>query len=284
MRTDRQLTYEETSEVVRFIRNRVNSSPPLGIVCGSGLGKLADEVKDPQVIQYADIPNFPVTTVSGHEGNLVFGTFGEKPVVIMQGRFHPYEGYSNNEIATPIRVLKLLGVETLFVTNAAGSLNQTFQCGDFVVIKDHISLPGLALNNVLIGPNEERFGPRFVTMSDAYSSRLRSVALRVANENGFSTRVHEGVYVNVGGPTYETAAECRLLRLIGGDVVGMSTVPEVVVARHAGMEVFAISLVTNICGLEGDISKPTSHEEVLHTAQAGACALQKFLVQMVSHL
>ncbi|KER18584.1 hypothetical protein T265_15960, partial [Opisthorchis viverrini] len=256
------LNRKYVQQIVDFIRERITILPTVGIVCGSGFGKMASKMKNAQVLKYEDIPNFPRSTVVGHPGNLVFGEFGGKMVVVMQGRFHMYEGYERQHVSStfqiyvfyqitiPIRVMKLLGVEILLLTNAAGGLNRSLKVGDLVCIKDHISFPGMSLNNVLVGPNDEDFGERFIAISDAYDSNLRSIFKKVVAEMNFSDVVKEGVYAHVGGPTYESPAECRMLLMIGADVVGMSTAPEVLVARHAGIRVFALSLVTNVSVLD----------------------------------
>ncbi|KAF5395555.1 Purine nucleoside phosphorylase [Paragonimus heterotremus] len=213
-------SYEAIQKTASFIEDRIKSKPTVGIICGSGLGKLASAVKNPQLIKYEDIPNFPCTNVIGHEGNLIFGELGGKSVMVMQGRFHLYEGYGEEAIIIPIRLMKILGVDTLLVSNAAGGLNRNFKLGDLVIIKDHISLPGLTLKNILIGPNDERFGTRFVATSDAYDVKLRRAFQAIVQQQGHSKIVHEGVYVHIGGPTYESPAENRMLILMGADVVG----------------------------------------------------------------
>ncbi|CAH8628568.1 unnamed protein product [Schistosoma guineensis] len=258
--------------------------PEIGIICGSGLGKLADGVKDKIIIPYTKIPNFPKTSVIGHSGNLIFGTLSGRKVVVMQGRFHMYEGYTNDKIALPIRVMNLLGVKILMVSNAAGGLNRSLKLGDFVILKDHIYLPGLGLNNVLVGPNHEEFGPRFPALSDAYNSDLRKLAMQVAVENGFGDSVHQGVYVMNGGPCFETPAECTMLLNMGCDVVGMSTIPEVVIARHCGIQVFAVSLVTNISVLDVESSVKANHEEVLATGAQRAELMQSWFEKIIEKL
>ncbi|KAJ3094805.1 hypothetical protein HK100_006014 [Physocladia obscura] len=219
----------------------------VGIICGSGLGGLADTLDAPRVeFLYKDIPNFAVSTVSGHAGKLVFGYLSGKATVCMVGRKHAYEGHSLLRTVFPVRVMKLIGVHTLIVTNAAGGLNPAFKVADIVLIQDHISLPGIAGLSALVGPNLDSFGPRFPPVSDAYDYSLRVAAFQASKAVGISTDdIHEGVYCMVAGPSYESRAEARFLRSIGGDCVGMSTVPEVIVARHAGIKVLGISLVTN---------------------------------------
>lgn len=228
-------------QTAAFLRQRLGSRPlPLAaVILGSGLGPLADHIDDPLVIPYPDIPNFRRTTAIGHKGNLIFGSLAGRPVMAMQGRFHFYEGCSMLEVTFPVRVMAALGIRTLFVSNAAGALNPSYRVGDLMVISDHISF----MPNPLIGPNFDRFGPRFPDMTTVYSPRLRDAALRSAASLGLSLR--QGVYVAETGPAYETPAEYRMFAALGGDAVGMSTVPEVIVARHCGMEVFGISVITN---------------------------------------
>lgn len=272
------------NKIADFIKSKIRIQPTVCIICGSGLGKLADAVEGSVTLAYADIPNFPQSTVVGHKGNLVFGSIGNKKVVVMQGRFHPYEGYQSSQIAIPIRVMKMLGVTTILVSNAAGGLNRRLRLGDFVIIKDHIDFASLALRNVLVGPNEDSFGPRFPALSDAYDSELRALMLKIAAEKGVSHLVHEGVYCFNGGPAYETIAECKMFLLLGGDVAGMSTVPEVIVARHCGMRVFGISLVTNISIMDYNIKHVANHQEVLETADMRAKTLQELFTELIKRM
>lgn len=279
-----RLKLETIQEAVNYIRQRISKEPTIGVICGSGLGGLAETIQKKIVIKYEDIPNFPRSTVEGHVGNLVFGELGGKYVMLMQGRFHLYEGYKNNDIILPIRVMKLLGVRTVIVTNAAGGLNRTYKPGQIVIIKDHISIPCLSKNSVLIGPNDINFGERFVALNDAYSSRLRKLFKSIAADSGHCDMVNEGVYGFVVGPTYETSSEGQLLLLMGADVLGASTVPEVVVAKHAGMEVFGLSLVTNKCAFSGDAPKKTTHEEVLEVAAASSKVLQELVGKLITQM
>nr|CAH8869038.1 unnamed protein product [Trichobilharzia regenti]CAH8869042.1 unnamed protein product [Trichobilharzia regenti] len=277
-------SYENAIKAAEHIKKQIRIVPEIGIICGSGLGNLADGIEDKTVIRYEDIPNFLRTSVVGHAGNLVFGKLGKRKVVAMQGRFHMYEGYSKEQIALPIRVLKFLGVKVLIVSNACGGLNRGFKCGDFMVIKDHISLPGLALNNVLMGSNEEKFGPRFLATSNAYSSEIRKLAIQLAEKMNIRHLVHEGVYAFTGGPTYESPAECKMLLAMGADVAGMSTVPEVLIARHCGMTVFAVSLVTNVCILDVESKAIANHEEVIAIAKKSADILQSWIKEIISNV
>lgn len=260
------ISYEAYVAAADYIRERIPTPPQVGITLGSGLASLADEVQNPVVIPYGEIPHFPRSTVEGHPGRMVLGTLAGMPVAVMQGRVHFYEGYSLPEVTFYVRVLRLLGVHTLILTNAAGGLNPDFRPGDLMIIVDHINLPGLVGHSPLWGPNEDRFGPRFVAMNKAYDRELRQLALEVAAELGIPVR--QGVYVGLGGPTFETPAEVRMLRSWGGDAVGMSTVHETVVAVHAGMRVLGISTITNVAVDRLDAEEEADHEEVLATGQA----------------
>lgn len=263
--------FEEVERVAGQIRAPLK--PQVGIITGSGLSGLTREVEEPFVIPNGEIPDFPPATVEGHPGRLVFGHLAGKAVAVMQGRSHFYEGYPLEQVTLPVRVIRALGADTLIVTNAAGGLNEAFKAGDLMLITDHISLVGMAGHSPLFGPNDERLGPRFVDMSGAYDKELRKIALEVGRELGLELR--QGVYVMVGGPTFETPAEIRFLRLLGADAVGMSTVPEVVVARHGGMQVLGISHISNMAvGHPLEAKKEGLHEEVL---EAGEKALPKLL-------
>lgn len=251
---------EQIQEAAAYIAKVTDIKPQIGLILGSGLGVLADLIENPTVIDYKDIPHFPVSTVEGHAGELVIGQVKGKNVVVMKGRFHLYEGYGVETVTFPIRVLKKLGVETLIVTNAAGGINTSFGPGDLMVITDHLNLTG---GNPLVGPNDPEFGVRFPDMSEAYSKKLCQLARRVAEEQQFVIR--EGVYAGLIGPTYETPAEIRMLRTLGADVVGMSTVSEVIVARHAGLQVLGFSCVSNMAA--GILDQPLSHAEVMETTE-----------------
>ncbi|QJD82344.1 purine-nucleoside phosphorylase [Cohnella herbarum] len=247
-------------EAAAFIRSTTDVRPEIGLILGSGLGVLGDELEDAVSIPYEDIPHFPVSTVEGHAGELLIGKLQGRNVVLMRGRFHMYEGYEPERTALPVRVMKALGVKTLLVTNAAGGVNLDYKPGNLMLISDHINLTG---RNPLVGPNDNALGVRFPDMSDAYSSRLRKVAKETAAELGFA--VQEGVYVGLLGPNYETPAEIRMLRTLGVDAVGMSTVSEVIVARHSGIEVLGISCISNMAA--GILDQPLSHEEVMETTE-----------------
>lgn len=266
--------FEKLEKAASFIERKLDGKPEIGLILGSGLGVLADEIENPVKIPYEEIPEFPVSTVEGHAGQLVLGSLSGKKVVAMQGRFHFYEGYSMDKVTFPVRVMKLLGVEKLIVTNAAGGVNEGFRAGDLMLITDHINNTG---TNPLIGPNDERFGPRFPDMSEAYSKDLRAVAKEVAGKLAIDLK--EGVYVGNSGPTYETPAEVRLARVLGGDAVGMSTVPEVIVARHCGMKVLGISCITNMAA--GILDQPLSHEEVIETTEQVKSSFLSFIKEIV---
>ncbi|WP_107727602.1 purine-nucleoside phosphorylase [Desmospora activa] len=251
---------QQAQEAAAYIGKRSGHRPVIGLVLGSGLGVLAEEIRHADVIPYEEIPHFPVSTVQGHAGQLVLGELEGQTVVAMQGRFHYYEGYGLDQVTFPIRVMKDLGVDRLIVTNAAGGINLDFGAGDLMLIQDHINL---MFNNPLFGPNAPEWGVRFPDMSDAYDPSYRQLARRVAEDQNVSLR--EGVYVGLTGPTYETPAEIRMLRKLGGDAVGMSTVPEVIAARHAGIRVLGISCISNLAA--GILDQPLSHDEVMETAE-----------------
>lgn len=258
--------YDQAMEARTMIQARSDLRPAIALILGSGLGDLAAEVRDATAIPYSEIPHFAQSTVIGHAGRLLLGTLEGAPVVVMQGRFHLYEGYSPEELTLPVRVMSLLGAETLIVSNAAGGINPAFQPGDFMLIRDHIYFPGLAGVSPLRGPNDERFGERFPPLAHAYDVYLRRLARLVAETLGEGERLREGVYAMVAGPSFETSAELKFLHAIGCDAVGMSTAPEVVVARHMGMRVLGISLITNTA--TGDESEKVQHSEVLNVADA----------------
>ncbi len=264
---------EKIKQTADYLRSRVEEMPNIAIILGTGLGTLVDYMDEKLYIPYHEIPNFPESTVQGHSGNLIFGTLGGKRVMAMQGRFHYYEGYDMKTVTFPVRVFKALGVETLFVSNAAGGMNKEFQVGDVMVITDHINL---FPENPLRGKNYEELGPRFPAMTEPYDKKLVALADSIAAEN--KMRLMHGVYVGTTGPTFETPAEYEYFRVIGGDAVGMSTVPEVIVARHADMRVFGISVITDLGGK--DITEVPSHEEVQKAAaQPTVVALMKAMVE-----
>jgi len=260
-----------------YIRSITPLQPRLGLILGSGLGDFADNVQDAVVIPYSEIPNFPLSTVAGHSGQLVLGKIQEVPVVVMQGRVHAYEGYSMNEVIFPTRVLGLLGIQRLIVTNAAGGINPGYGQGAIVALSDHINLTG---RNAVSGPNEARFGPRFFDMTRAYSPALRTLAREEAGRQGW--KLEEGVYIAVLGPSYETPAEIRAFRILGADLVGMSTVHEVIAARHMGIEVLGLSVVTNMAA--GVLDQPINHEEVMETGRRIAGQFTDLLTALIPQL
>jgi purine-nucleoside phosphorylase len=254
---------EQIDRIANFIRSRSSYQPKVGIILGSGLGALAKSVEFSTTIPYNEIPEWPVSTVIGHQGQLVFGKLEDKEVVVMQGRVHYYEGYSIAQVALPVRVLQRLGIEILFVTNAAGAVNPDFTPGDLMLITDHINMIGMAGLNPLRGPNLNELGVRFPDMSQAYDPAIMTIARKVAEEE--KMKLQEGVYISLAGPSFETPADLRFLRIIGVDAVGMSTVPEVIAARHGGTRVLGISGISNKANLDG--ATITSHEEVLEAGQ-----------------
>jgi purine-nucleoside phosphorylase len=262
-------------ESVAFIRDKTDFLPEAGIVLGSGLGGLVNELNVEHTLSYSDIPNFPVSTVEGHGSNLLFGTLNDVRVVVMQGRFHFYEGYSMQEVAFPIRVMGLLGIKRLFLSNASGGMNPEFEVGDLMIIDDHINLMG---TNPLIGKNINELGPRFPDMSAPYDPGLIKKALAIAGELGVDCKT--GIYAAVTGPTYETRAEYKYIRTVGADCVGMSTVPEVIAARHMNLPVFAISIITDMGGQEE--VQVITHEEVLRVAKKAEEKMTSILRQLVA--
>ena len=264
-------------KAAEFIKSKITQEAQIGLILGSGLGSLADKLENADFIAYEDIPGFPKSTAPGHKGRLVFGRLSGKNLVCMQGRFHFYEGYSMEEIALPIRTLKLLGIESLIITNAAGGVNTSFEVGDLMLIKDHINMMG---TNPLIGPNADDFGERFPDMSKSYTPALRELAKKAAAKLGMS--LHEGVYCACTGPSYETPAEIRAFRILGADTVGMSTVPEVIVAGHCGLPVLAISLVTNMAA--GVLDQPLSGDEVIEIGNKKSAELQALVAEIIHEL
>lgn len=261
-------------EASQFIKYKLTKQPLIGLILGSGLGILAEEITEAIEIPYEEIPHFPVSTVAGHKGQLVIGHLEGKQVIAMQGRFHYYEGYSMEQVTFPIRVMKDLGVEALIITNAAGGIQESFHPGDLMIITDHLNLMG---NHPLIGPNDEELGVRFPDMTNVYDPSFRAHAKKCAEALQLSIR--EGVYVGNTGPSYETPAEIQMLRVLGGDAVGMSTVPEVLVARHAGLRILGISCISNMAA--GILPEPLSHEEVIETTEKVKNDFLRFIKKIV---
>lgn len=277
-------TYEHLLETAQFFLDRVKQRPKIGIICGSGMGELADALTDRMVFKYEDIPYFPVSTVEGHMGQLVFGKLNGIEVLCMQGRFHYYEGYPLWKCAMPVRVMKLVGVTHLIATNAAGGLNPSYKVGDIMFVKDHINMMGFAGNNPLMGPNDERFGPRFPPMNKAYDRDLIRKSKEIFESMGLSDTVHEGIYTCLGGPNFETVAELRMLKMLGVDAVGMSTVHEVITARHCDMHVLAFSLITNECVTCYDSKDEANHEEVMDVGKMKNTVLKEFVSKLMPYI
>jgi len=268
---------DKVKEAVEFIKLKTNFLPRVALVLGSGLGSLAEKIEDPIIIKYEDIPGFPKSTVEGHAGQLVIGKLAEKIVIAMQGRFHYYEGYHLKDVTFPIRVMIGLGIESLIVTNAAGGANTEFNPGDLMIITDHINFTG---QNPLIGENLNKLGPRFVDMSKAYDSAYISIARKAGEKLGIGLR--EGVYMWFTGPVYETPAEVKLARMLGADAVGMSTVPEVIVANHEKIKVLGISCITNMAS--GILDQPLNHEEVVETSMRVKDDFEALLIEILYNI
>ncbi len=268
---------EKIRETALFVKSKIQVIPDFAIILGTGLGELVHEISDKKEISYESIPNFPVSTVEGHSGKLIFGNLGGKPVLAMQGRFHYYEGYTMKEVTFPIRVFQALGIKYLFVSNAAGGMNSSFDIGDIMLIEDHINL---FPEHPLHGKNYKELGVRFPDMSDAYNKELRLLAMNIAKENNI--KLQHGVYIGTQGPTFETPAEYNWFRIIGGDAVGMSTVPEVIVANHAKMKVLAFSIITDL-GVVGKIVEVT-HEDVQEAAKIAQPKMAYIMQEVIKKL
>lgn len=263
------------TEAKQYIKERLTSNINIGLVLGSGLGELAEQIQNPLVLPYKDIPHFPVSTVPGHEGQLVIGTVQDKEVVAMQGRFHYYEGYSMDEVVLPIRVMSLLGIDSLIVTNAAGGINDRFSNGDLMIIEDHLNFFG---TNPLIGPNDETLGPRFPDMTEAYDRKFIQLTKDAATK--LNIPIQQGVYAGVTGPVYETPSEVKMLQVLGADAVGMSTVPEVIAARHMGLRVLGITCISNLAS--GINTTELSHEEVIKTTNHVKASFIRLVKQVIA--
>ncbi len=266
--------WEQVQETAKYISDKTAFTPRYGIILGSGLGSFTDEIEVQHTLNYDEIPNFPVSTVEGHSGSLVFGKIGQNNVVAMKGRFHYYEGYSMDQVTFPVRVMKALGVEKLIVSNASGGVNSFYKVGDIVIIYDHINF---FPEHPLRGTNDERFGPRFVNMHEAYSRKMISKAKEIAVAQAID--VKDGIYLGLQGPTYETMSEYRMVKIMGADCVGMSTVPEVIVARHMNMEVFGLSVITDMGTEEG--IETLSHDEVLQAAKIAEPKVKALIKELI---
>jgi purine-nucleoside phosphorylase len=266
--------WNQVQETVSYIKSKTNFAPEYGVILGSGLGSFTNDIQIEFTLPYSEIPNFPVSTVEGHKGALVFGTIGTKKVVAMQGRFHFYEGYSMKEVTFPVRVMKFLGIEKIIVSNASGGVNPNYKVGSIVIIKDHINMMP---EHPLRGKNDERFGTRFVNMSEPYSKSMIVKAKELAQN--LNIEVQDGIYLGLQGPTFETLSEYRMVKILGADCVGMSTVPEVIVARHMDMECFGISVITDM-GDEDNIEE-VNHEEVLKAAVKAEPFVRKLIKELI---
>jgi purine-nucleoside phosphorylase len=267
--------WDKVQETVSYISKKINFTPEYGVILGSGLGGFTEDIAIEYTLPYEEIPNFPISTVQGHKGALVFGTIGNKKVVAMQGRFHFYEGYSMKEVTFPVRVMKYLGVTKLIVSNASGGVNPNYKVGSIVIINDHINFMP---EHPLRGKNDERFGPRFVNMSQPYSVEMITKVKEIAKE--LSIEVHDGVYLGLQGPTFETLSEYRMVKILGADCVGMSTVPEVIVARHMGLETFGVSIITDMGDAESILT--ISHDEVLEAAKGAEPHLRSLIRELIT--
>lgn len=276
--------YDHYVKIADYIKTKTRIKPRVLIICGSGLGGLADAVDVEMVLDYHDIPGFPVSTVVGHKGRLVFGWLGDKPVVCMQGRFHMYEGYPLWKATMPVRVCRLLGATELIATNASGGMNPEYSVCDVMIMTDHINMPGMAGNSPLLGHNIKEFGPRFPPMSQAYDRGLQRLAFDTAQELGYGEFTRRGVYAMVAGPSYETVSEIKLLRMLGADVVGMSTAPEVIVGVHCGFKCLGMSLVTNIVITDLENKEAANHEEVIEAAAQRAGDMEKLMKRVIRKL
>lgn len=277
-----QFTLTQYEDATQFISSHTRHVPTIGLVLGSGLGPLADKIEDADIIPYETIPHFPVSTVAGHAGRLVIGNLAGATVCAMQGRFHFYEGYSMQQVTLPVRVMRLLGIDTLILTNAAGGINPQFKVGDLMLIEDHINFIGMCGNHPLRGPNLPEFGVRFVATNRLYTKSLRQLTEIIAQQVGIDLK--RGVYFALAGPTFESPAEIRLIHTLGGDAVGMSTAPEATVAHHAGMKVLAISSITNMCIDQIDAENQPSHEEVNEASKFIVPKLTKLMLGLLAQL
>jgi purine-nucleoside phosphorylase len=267
---------ERINETTEFLKSKGFKNPDAGIILGTGLGGLTTKIENRIEIEYKDIPNFPLSTVAGHEGKLIYGDFGRKKIIAMKGRFHYYEGYGPEQVTLPVRVLKYLGIKCLFLSNAAGGVNPAFKVGDIMIITDHINL----LPNPLLGPNDNRIGARFPDMGEAYDKHLIKKASLIAEEKNIS--IHKGIYLATSGPTFETPAEYKYFRTIGADAVGMSTTPEVIIARHMNLPCFAVSVITDL-GIDGKIEY-TTHESVQAEAAKTESRMTTIMTELISSL
>jgi purine-nucleoside phosphorylase len=272
--------FDKAKKAADYISSKISGNYEIAVVLGSGLGSISDSLENITSIKYSDIPNMPVSTAMSHKGEFIFGELYGKKIVAMNGRLHYYEGYSMQDITLPIRILKLLGISTLIITNAAGGINSDFERGDIMLINDHINFMG---DNPLIGPNEEEFGPRFPDMSEPYSEEYISKVKKIAEKLGYSDKIKEGVYIGFTGPSFETKAELKFSKIAGADIVGMSTVPEVIVASHSGIKVLGLSVVTDIADPDREI-KSVSGEEVIEVANKASKIVLEIVKEFIREL
>ena len=277
-------SYENCEKILNIIREKTNKAPKIGIVCGSGLGKIGEFITDAVYFSYADLPGFHVSKVAGHKSRLILGKLNGVEVVCMQGRFHGYEGIPYNTCAFPIRVMKLLGVEYCLVTNAAGAINKNYKLGDFMILKDHLPVAMWGCNNPLVGPNESKFGDRFFPTNNMFPRDMMDLVQECAKELGQSDTIQEGVYAMMGGPNYESIAELKALEVWGADVAGMSTSPEVMVAHHCGIKCVGITMVTNLCVMDYDDHSTPNHAEVIEMADRRAADMVEIAKKLVVKL
>jgi len=279
-----RITLEALTPAAQYIKERIRVTPEIGIICGSGLGELGDLIENPVFLPYTDIPGFPVSTTPGHKGRLIVGTLQGVPVVLMQGRFHMYEGYPLQLVGLPVRVMKLLGIHTIIITNAVGGLNQQYKVGDIMLVRDHLNLPGLTGMNPLQGQNDSYFGNRFFAVNSMYCPDLRRLARQVAVQVDMEDKLREGILTISGGPNYESTAELRMFSMLGCDCVGMSNIPEGLVAHHTGIKILSFCLVTNMCSVDYTTHLPPNHEEVLEVAEQNKDKLKQFVTALVSKI
>ncbi|XP_004527008.1 purine nucleoside phosphorylase-like [Ceratitis capitata] len=278
---ENHIPYEAVKAIADNILSRIQVKPVIGIICGSGLGSLTEAITNAQNIEYKDIPGFPVSTAAGHAGRLVIGMLEGLPVLAMQEHFHYYEGYPLIKCALPVRVMKLMGIEYLLVTNAASGINPAYKVGDIMLIRDHINFVGISGNSPLRGPNDERFGPRFPPMTDAFDPALITRALGIAEEMSIQNVVKVGTYCFIGGPNHESIAECKMLHTVGVDAVGMSTAHEVVTAQHCGLKVFALSLITSKASLDYEKKEYANHAEVVSVEKSRESTCSELMCRMI---
>jgi len=281
--TNNYYNYEKIESMANWILDKFGGErPSIAIICGSGLGQICNHVKNAKVISYSEIPDFPQSTVEGHSGNLIFGELNGASVVCMQGRLHPFEGYSVALCAMPVKIFKLLGVKTVIITNAAGGINTGYKTGDLMLLKDHVSLPILSLEHPLVGQNDPRFGPRFFPINHIYNKKLRDLFKDVAKDCNIP--IQEGIYSNIGGPTYETVSDLKLLKLMNVDAVGMSTIHEAIVAGYCGMKVLALSVITDMVDYDFDAEYTADHIEICKIANAACQRTETLMTEFIKRL